>query len=85
MRLNRVTANIIRAADFRERLIQQGAEPAGGAPDELDRLVRDDIAQWGKVVKALNLTADFYAPLPVCSPSRNSGFHHESPVLCCQS
>ena len=57
-RLNQVSANIIRAPDFRDRLVQQGAEPAGGTPDELDRLVRDDIAKWGKVVKALNLSAD---------------------------
>ena len=30
----------------------------GGAPDELDKLVRDDIAKWGAVVRKLGLTAD---------------------------
>ncbi len=49
---------MIRSAEIRERLLQQGAEPVGGAPDELDKLVHDDIVKWGRVVKALNLTAD---------------------------
>ncbi len=58
VRWNQMVANVVRLPDIRERLLQQGAEPAGGAPEELDKLVRDDIVKWGRVVKALNLTAD---------------------------
>jgi tripartite-type tricarboxylate transporter receptor subunit TctC len=57
-RWNQVTSTVVRAADMRERLLQQGAEPVAGAPDELDKLVRDDIAKWGAVVRKLGLTAD---------------------------
>jgi tripartite-type tricarboxylate transporter receptor subunit TctC len=57
-RLNQATAGIVRSPEIRERLLQQGAEPAGGPPDELDKLVRDDIAKWGAVVRKLGLTAD---------------------------
>ncbi|HTD90775.1 MAG TPA: tripartite tricarboxylate transporter substrate binding protein [Burkholderiales bacterium] len=57
-RLNQVTANVIRTPDIRERLLLQGAEPAGGPPEELDKLVRDDIVKWGAVVRKLGLTAD---------------------------
>ena len=57
-RWNQVVASVVRANDMRERLLQQGAEPAAGAPDELDKLVRDDIAKWGAVVRKLGLTAD---------------------------
>ena len=57
-RLNQVASNVIRTPEIRERLLQQGAEPAGGPPEELDKLVRDDIAKWGAVVRKLGLTAD---------------------------
>lgn len=57
-RLNQVASSVIRSPDMRERLLQQGAEPAGGRPEELDKLVRDDIAKWGAVVRKLGLTAD---------------------------
>ena len=57
-RLNQVAAGVIRSPDIRERLLQQGAEPAGGAPEELDKVVRDDIVKWGAVVRRLGLTAD---------------------------
>lgn len=57
-RLNQITANVIRSPDIRERLLQQGAEPAGGPPEELDKVIRDDIAKWGTVVRKLGLTAD---------------------------
>ena len=57
-KLNSAASSVIRSPEIRERLIQQGAEPAGGAPDELDRIVRDDITKWGAVVRRLGLTAD---------------------------
>ena len=57
-RLYAVTVNAINAPEIRERLVQLGAEPSGMPPDAFDRLIRDDIAKWGKVVKALGITAD---------------------------
>jgi len=57
-KLNSAASSVIRSPEIRERLIQQGAEPAGGAPEELDRIVREDIAKWGAVVRRLGLTAD---------------------------
>ena len=44
--------------DMRERLNQLGAEPAGHTPEAFDQLIRDDIVKWGKVVKALGITAE---------------------------
>jgi tripartite-type tricarboxylate transporter receptor subunit TctC len=57
-RLYTVTVNAINQPEIRERLVQLGAEPSGMAPDAFDRLIREDIAKWGKVVKALGITAD---------------------------
>jgi tripartite-type tricarboxylate transporter receptor subunit TctC len=57
-RVYTVTVNAINQPEIRERLVQLGAEPSGMAPDAFDRLIREDIAKWGKVVKALGITAD---------------------------
>ena len=57
-RLYTVTVNAINQPEIRERLVQLGAEPSGMAPDAFDRLIREDITKWGKVVKALGITAD---------------------------
>ena len=57
-RLYAVTVSAINQPEIRERLVQLGAEPSGMQPEAFDRLIRDDIAKWGKVVKALGITAD---------------------------
>jgi tripartite-type tricarboxylate transporter receptor subunit TctC len=36
----------------------QGAEPAGGTPEEFAALIQRDLAKWGKVVKASGARVD---------------------------
>jgi tripartite-type tricarboxylate transporter receptor subunit TctC len=46
---------IARAAsspDIRTKLIEQGAEPMGGTPEEFSRLLKQEVATWAAVVKA---------------------------------
>jgi tripartite-type tricarboxylate transporter receptor subunit TctC len=57
-RLHAATLAAVKSPDMRERLIQLGAEPGGISPEAFDQLIRDDIVKWGKVVKALGITAD---------------------------
>lgn len=57
-RLYNVTTATMKLPEIRARLDQLGAEPAGHTPEAFDQLIRDDIAKWGKVVKALGITAD---------------------------
>jgi len=57
-RLFNVTTATMKIPEIRARLDQLGAEPAGHTPEAFDQLIRDDIAKWGKVVKALGITAD---------------------------
>jgi len=57
-RLYAVTTSTMKLPDIRSRLDQLGAEPAGHTPEAFDQLIRDDIVKWGKVVKALGITAD---------------------------
>ena len=57
-RLHSATTTAMNPPETRDRLVQLGAEPAGMSPEAFDRLIRDDVVKWGKVVKALGLTAD---------------------------
>ncbi len=49
---------ILRDPDTRERLKGLGAEPAPSTPEELAATVRDDLARWGKVIRASCINAD---------------------------
>ena len=57
-KLYNVTIATMKTPEIRARLDQLGAEPAGHTPEAFDQLIRDDINKWGKVVKALGITAD---------------------------
>ena len=51
--VNKVNADIhavLASPDIRERLSSSGAEPAPTTPEELGKLVREEIAKWSKVV-----------------------------------
>jgi len=55
-RLNQETIKALNAPEVRETLTAQGAEPGGGTPEDLTRLVRDDIEKWSKVVQRIGLS-----------------------------
>jgi tripartite-type tricarboxylate transporter receptor subunit TctC len=48
----------MRDNEIRAKLIAAGTEPALTGPDELAKKVRDEIARWGKVVKASGMKID---------------------------
>ncbi len=41
--------------DVREKLVTLGFNPVGGTPDELTTLIRNDLARFGKLVKAAGI------------------------------
>jgi len=43
---------------LKDLLIAQGAEPAGGTPDDFAALIKRDLAKWEKVVKASGARVD---------------------------
>lgn len=57
-RLNGELVKVLRLPDLRDRLAGQGAEPAAGTPGEFHAFLKDEIAKWGKVVKAANISAE---------------------------
>lgn len=43
--------NVLRAPGFREKMINQGAEPVGSSPDAFAAFVKSEYARWGSLVK----------------------------------
>ncbi|CFP57241.1 Tripartite tricarboxylate transporter family receptor [Bordetella pertussis] len=44
--------------DVKQSIAKQGAEPAPSTPEELARLVEQETARWGKVIKDAKVTID---------------------------
>jgi tripartite-type tricarboxylate transporter receptor subunit TctC len=57
-RLNAEVVKILNTPEVRERMLQQGAEPAPGTPAQFTQLIRDDTARWAKVIKLSGAKAD---------------------------
>jgi tripartite-type tricarboxylate transporter receptor subunit TctC len=54
-KLNAEIARILARKEIRQRLVESGAEPGGGAPAEFAALIRSEIGKWSKVVKSVKL------------------------------
>lgn len=55
VRLNAETAKVLRSSDISAKLTALGAEVSPNSPEEFGRFVREEIARWAKVVKALDI------------------------------
>ena len=49
-KVNADIAAVLAAPDVKERLATSGADPAPSTPEDLGRLVREEVAKWAKVV-----------------------------------
>ena len=49
---------VLQAPDVRDRLVQQGATPAGSTPAELQALIDRDRARYAKIIAEKNITAE---------------------------
>ena len=56
--LNRAIASAIKRQDLRDRIVQVGIDPVGNSPEEFTQFLRDEIAKWGKVIKAANVKVE---------------------------
>jgi tripartite-type tricarboxylate transporter receptor subunit TctC len=53
--LNRELAKIVDLPDTQKTLLEQGADPKGGTPEEFAAFMHDEQARWGPVVKAAGI------------------------------
>jgi tripartite-type tricarboxylate transporter receptor subunit TctC len=51
VKLNAEFNKALQQPELRKRLGDEGAEPAGGTPEQFAALIRQEIPRWGKVVK----------------------------------
>jgi tripartite-type tricarboxylate transporter receptor subunit TctC len=50
-RINAEFNKALAQPELRKRLADEGADPAGGTPEQFAALIKDEIPRWGKVVK----------------------------------
>jgi tripartite-type tricarboxylate transporter receptor subunit TctC len=50
-KLNSEITRILKTPQMRDRIAQQGGEAIAGSPDELGKLMRDDLKKWAAVAK----------------------------------
>ena len=50
-RLNRHVVEILAQPDMRARLLGLGVEPLANTPEDMGRLLRDDIALWARIIE----------------------------------
>ncbi len=56
--LNGELNKILAAPDTRKRLLEQGADAAGGTPEQFAALIKSEIPKWAKVVKESGAQVD---------------------------
>jgi len=57
-KVQRDSARIVRADDFKARLAQIGMEPVGNTPADFAAAIRSQSARWAKIIKERNIRAD---------------------------
>jgi tripartite-type tricarboxylate transporter receptor subunit TctC len=57
-RLAAETTRIVRAAEMREKLAAQGAEAAGGTPDDYAAVIRKDAVTWARLIEHAGLRTE---------------------------
>ena len=55
LRLNKEIAQHLRSADLKARLASEGADPVGSSPAEFERVIRNDIEKYTRIVKAAGI------------------------------
>lgn len=54
-RINADTASVLKEPAIREKIVQQGAQPAFGPPEHFDKMQRDEYAELGALIKQIGM------------------------------
>jgi tripartite-type tricarboxylate transporter receptor subunit TctC len=54
-RMHQDVARVVQLPDVKQRLLEQGADAVGGSPEELDRVVKNELKTWAAVVRGAGI------------------------------
>lgn len=57
-KLSSAVAAVVKRPEVRQRLLDQGVDPAGSGPAEYDQIIRAEIGKWAKVIKQAGIKVD---------------------------
>ena len=57
-RLNGEIVRIMATTDMKAKLLEQGADPVTGTPEQFRAFVKNELAKWGKVVKTVGIKVE---------------------------
>ena len=50
-RMQKEVARVVHLPEVKQKLVEQGADPVGSSPEELDRVVRTELKSWAAVIR----------------------------------
>jgi tripartite-type tricarboxylate transporter receptor subunit TctC len=57
-KLNQTTSKTLSSSELREKFAQQGIDPESSSPEQLAALLQQELARWGKIIKAARIQAE---------------------------
>lgn len=57
-KINLEVSRVVNSPDIKARLVPQGMDLATGAPEELAKIIHDDYARWGKVMREAGIKGE---------------------------
>ena len=57
-RMNKEIVHAIRLPAVRQKLLEQGGDPVGSTPEELERVVKAELRKWAEVIRDAHIKVD---------------------------
>lgn len=57
-RMQKEIAHVVHMPDIRQKLLEQGGDPVGSTPEELDRIVKGELRKWAELIRAAKITVE---------------------------
>ncbi len=57
-RLQAELARVVQLPEIKEKLLAQGADAVGGTPEQLDKIVKDELRKWAELAKSAGFKAE---------------------------
>jgi tripartite-type tricarboxylate transporter receptor subunit TctC len=57
-RMNKAIVHSIQLPAVRQKLLEQGGDPVGSTPEELDHVVKTELRKWAEVIREAHIRVD---------------------------